>query len=115
MKGISRNDKPVLSYTPCGRAFTVCAENAPCTGTYGDKETAVSVTDFRVALLGAAEKLLGRNEDRRTTMEQTVKLQRPNFRLLVVLAAAAMAMPAWGQTTGPTRSSTQSAVAIPDF
>lgn len=44
-----------------------------------------------------------------------MKLQRPDFRLLVVLAAAAMAMPAWGQTTGPTSSSTQSAVAIPDF
>ena len=44
-----------------------------------------------------------------------MKMRRPDFRLLVVLAAAAMAMPAWGQTTGPTRSSTQSAVAIPDF
>jgi hypothetical protein len=44
-----------------------------------------------------------------------MKLQPPDFRLLVVLAAAAMAMPAWGQTTGPTSSSTQNAVAIPDF
>ena len=42
-----------------GCAFTVCAENAPCTGTHGDKETAVSVKPgFRVDLSDAAEKLL---------------------------------------------------------
>ena len=44
-----------------------------------------------------------------------MKLQRPDFHLLVVLASAAIAMPAWGQTAGPTSSGTQSAVSSPDF
>ena len=37
------------------------------------------------------------------------------FPLLGVLASAAMAMPAWGQTAGPTSSGAQSAVFIPGF